>query len=228
MWETWWEKKYSDAPAKTRSPLPKNSENWTWGDMIIGEKGGEEKDCGGGHGGSQKASLNSAFILSSSWTAHVQNRLRIALLRTNNMSWTWRRCRRNWDVCSSTVEKKKKKNSECQKLKELLKMEQGGHYPSSTLHRSRCCLDIDPSSLYPLTQSLWNHTKYQSQRWPKTQDVRGICMPRGSQELFHMEIFTLKSKHIRNGNVWVTSKVLTLKILLLFTTRDMTDWQIKW
>lgn len=114
--------------------------------MIISEKGGEEKDCGGGWGGA-RASLNSAFILSSSWTAHVQNSLRIALLRTNNTSWIWRRCRRNWDVCSSTVEKKKKKISECQKLKELLKMEQGGHYPSSTLHCSRCCLDIDPSYL---------------------------------------------------------------------------------
>lgn len=151
MWEFWWGKNIRiPPPPKLDPPSPRIQLEGIW----LFQRKEERRKIVVGDGGSQKASLNSAFILSSSWTAHVQNRLRIALLRTNNMSWIWRRCRRNWDVCSSTVEKKKKKISECQKLKELLKMEQGGHYPSSTLHCSRCCLDIDPSYLHPLTQSL--------------------------------------------------------------------------
>lgn len=155
MWEYWWGKNIRiPPPPKLDSSPPREFRklNLRRYDYFRERRRGER--LWWGMGGSQKASLNSAFILSSSWTAHVQNSLRIALLRTNNTSWIWRRCRRNWDVCSSTVEKKKKKISECQKLKELLKMEQGGHYPSSTLHCSRCCLDIDPSYLHPLTQSL--------------------------------------------------------------------------
>lgn len=132
-------------------------------------------------GGDQIASLNSALILRSSWTTHVQNSLRIALLRTNDTSWIWRQCIRSWDFCSSAVEKKK--FSECQKTKRTSQNGTRGHYSSSTSHHSRCFMDIDTSYLHPLTQSLWNHIKNQSQITtigPKTLDAEDICMHQGS------------------------------------------------